>query len=785
MASSFDSGQRPLTHVRYQSANANPYGSGDPYYNQSSGFLPPQKPKKGISPWIKFGIPVAILVIVGVVVGAVVGTRNNDNDNRASSNDPSAAASSAVSAKSEVGRFAVQTDSEFMMPIYPSTTNTAVFTTPTFVETSDSNVAWPEDPFQPSNPSPTNVRTDRPRLIAPQYKWEALPNLIANDPYLSGWNQTIFGNATEWKNMDPVPYFMDGDSGILDVCRQVKERVKAFAYVYRMTNDSSWVDRTWMELQNAAGNGTTSWGPDDDKWNSVHFLDTAEMSAAFGIAYDWLYDMWNDSQKEQIRSTLNRYGLSLGVAALTQGTNGWWADADIKGNWNCVCNGGLTLASLAILGDDTTGNAQQLLTLTVPNAKENCVFAVSDDGTWAETANYWYFGTTGWAEMTSALISATGSDHGMLTNNPNFNQTGLFHMFVSGQTSLFNYGDHGPNKYTATANSLIFMADQFKTPAYALFQRDMPDAAEPWSMFWYDPTISGAFWNGMPLDHYFDNHTDQWVSMRSSWTDRDALFVAMKAGMLQGHQTHNDLDVGDFVLDALGTRWAGELGSGNYLSLNYFSNDTQESDRWRYYRKMTIGQNCIVVNHENQNVAATPSVSNYGSSGTVQGSSTVIDIPDDSTAFWVADLASAYFDVTSYSRGVRLLNKRRQVLIQDEINTSQALQWRMHTNASVQIDGTQITLTLDGQTLIMQVLNAPSGINISTAEAERTSLDPALPPGQVDQPNPGVTVVTMDLPAGSYTLEVLFNPQWSGMTSSDFVSPSSVGLSDWSLTSHG
>lgn len=130
------------------------------------------------------------------------------------------------------------------------------------------------------------------------------------------------------------------------------------------------------------------------------------------------------------------------------------------------------------------------------------------------------------------------------------------------------------------------------------------------------------------------------------------------------------------------------------------------------------------------------------------------------------------------------MNKRRQVLIQDEINASQAIQWRMHTNATVSISGTQLTLELDGQTLIMEVLNAPSGINISTTDAVRLSTDPALPDGQVDQPNPGVTVITMDLPAGSYTLEVLFNPQWSGMSSSDFVSPASVALSDWSLTSH-
>ena len=76
-----------------------------------------------------------------------------------------------------------------------------------------------------------------------------LPQLIAHDPYLQEWNNTIFGNATVYYDLPPVQYFMDGSSGILDNCRYVKERVKAFAYVYRMTNDTKWVDRTWQELQ--------------------------------------------------------------------------------------------------------------------------------------------------------------------------------------------------------------------------------------------------------------------------------------------------------------------------------------------------------------------------------------------------------------------------------------------------------------------------------------------------------------------------------------------------------
>ena len=93
------------------------------------------------------------------------------------------------------------------------------------------------------------MRPDRPRLIAPAYKWQALPALIQNDPYLQGWNDTIFGNATTYHSLPPVVYFMDGDSGILDNARNVKMRIKAFAYVYRMTNDTKWVDRAWAELQ--------------------------------------------------------------------------------------------------------------------------------------------------------------------------------------------------------------------------------------------------------------------------------------------------------------------------------------------------------------------------------------------------------------------------------------------------------------------------------------------------------------------------------------------------------
>ena len=57
-------------------------------------------------------------------------------------------------------------------------------------------------------------------------------------------------------------------------------------------------------------------------------------------------------------------------------------------------------------------------------------------------------------------------------------------------------------------------------------------------MLYYDPQVAGDFWDGLALDYHFDNTTDGWVSMRSSWTNTDGTYVAMKSGALQGHQTH-------------------------------------------------------------------------------------------------------------------------------------------------------------------------------------------------------------------------------------------------------
>lgn len=71
---------------------------------------------------------------------------------------------------------------------------------------------------------------------------------------------------------------------------------------------------------------SSDFGPATDKWNSGHFLDVAEFSAAYAIAYDWLYAVFTDDQKSQMRAALLKFGLQPGLAAYTDSSvaYGWW-----------------------------------------------------------------------------------------------------------------------------------------------------------------------------------------------------------------------------------------------------------------------------------------------------------------------------------------------------------------------------------------------------------------------------------------------------------------------------
>lgn len=167
---------------------------------------------------------------------------------------------------------------------------------------------------------------------------------------------------------------------MLDPAREIQLRIKHWGYAWRMTNDTKWSDRAWLELQTASGNNSDiEFGVTPTRWNAEHFLDLAEFTLAFAYGYDWFYDAWTDDQRNAIMWSIINLGLNFGLASYENSTAqaqyGWWQTTN--GNWNCVCNGGLTLGALAILDEDPTGVAAKVLSHTVSNAKGNCMQGAS------------------------------------------------------------------------------------------------------------------------------------------------------------------------------------------------------------------------------------------------------------------------------------------------------------------------------------------------------------------------------------------------------------------------
>jgi len=229
------------------------------------------------------------------------------------------------------------------------------------------------------------------------------------------------------------------------------------------------------------------------------------------------------------------------------------------------------------------------------------------------------------------------------------------------------------------------------------------------------------------------------VVLRSSWDDPDALFVGAKAGYNQVN--HGHLDLGNFELDALGVRWARDLGSDNYNLPGYWQSG-RDGKRWTYYRLNTASHNVPMINGQDQDPLA---------------ESKFIEVrTNESRPFVLVDLTEAYEKFAKeVTRGVAMVQNRRAVLVQDEFKLRKPcdITWGMTTGASIDVAKKDVaTLTLKGNKLVARLLSPP-GAQFTAESAEQK------PP---QKKNTGVKRLVVRLPkaTGDVRIAVLLAPVW-------------------------
>ena len=174
------------------------------------------------------------------------------------------------------------------------------------------------------------LRPGHPRLFITPESLPALRRAVQADPAMKDLYAKLRSSADHMLGERPVEHVLIGPR-LLDKSRLCLERVSTLSLAYLLSGEEKYAARAAGELEAAAA---------FKDWNPSHFLDTAEMSCALGIGYDWLYAYLSKEQRAAIRKALVEKALTPGLESYRgTGRYGWWTRA--HHNWSQVCNGGL------------------------------------------------------------------------------------------------------------------------------------------------------------------------------------------------------------------------------------------------------------------------------------------------------------------------------------------------------------------------------------------------------------------------------------------------------------
>ena len=565
-----------------------------------------------------------------------------------------------------------------------------------------------------------------PRLMLKDAGLKRLKARCKSDPILQKCVADVIKDAKSCMTRPPLVHKKVGPR-LLHVSRDCLSRTYSLALAWRWTGKNKYADKAVENLLAVCA---------FKDWNPSHFLDTAEMSHAVGIGYDWLYSHLDEETRKKIRAGLIRNGLAVGAAAYKKQ---WWVKS--AHNWNQVCNGGLIAGALAIA--DTDPKYARAIIPAAVKSLPRAIETYGPDGAWSEGPAYWHYATRYTSCALAALDSALGTDFG-LSKITGLSEAGYFPVYATGPTGMYlNFADSGTRARRRPMGCMFYLARKFKRPFISDAEHAMiaKRTATVQHVIWYVPPsgrkaprdLARLFRGPVPV-----------AVFRSSWGDPEALFVGIKAGYNQVN--HGHLDLGTFEMDALGVRWSRDLGSDNYNLPNYWDSRRDTSRRWKYYRLNSQSHSVPLINGENQSAAGKAAILKFEASK-----------PDPLV---VIDLTSAYKKAASkVTRGLKIVCNRKAVLVQDEFELTgdkpAEITWAMTTDAKIAIKNKTIAeLTLDGKRLTARILS-PSGAEFAVESAEQK------PPQRT---NKGVRrlLARVKNAKGSVRIAVLLAPAWKG-----------------------
>ena len=569
-----------------------------------------------------------------------------------------------------------------------------------------------------------------PRIFASEDDFARVRKLVETDPYMKVLYTRIYNYCLTALDEPLLKYeFPNGTLG--PISRDATKRIIWLAMAFQISGEGRFAERAVEEMVNVSG---------FKDWDTVdNYLSTAQMCFAVAIGYDWLYQYMTEAQRTTVRNGLYRNGIATQNPPPKCMTK--------VNNWNPWCNGGLSIAALSVF-ENYPSECATIISNAVSNIQLSLTFAPG--GAYPEGPGYAAVGLAFTVYFMEALNTVLGTDFG-LSEVEGVKESGEYFLATNGYLYNFNYGDGS----TTFRNSAIlhWYANRYNMPHLSIHQREHQGTTdrndEYLAMLWYDPElIEGRTKESSRLDYFVkSDEYESIASFRSAPGDEAQIYAAIKSGYNQ--TGHTDLDVGTFVMEALGEYWFVELGSDSYDLPSYMSRG-ENGGRWNYYRKRAEGQNTLVINPDatgGQVFDATCQITDYASA--YDGGYATVDMKD----------AYDGYGAKSVKRSLALFNDRTRVRLRDEFSLSSAstVYWFAHTQADISIssDGKTATLTQNGKQLIAQI-GSPDEARFTQMAAKPLSSSPN-PSGQNANEGYRKLVIKLTKTTGA-SITVFFTP---------------------------
>ncbi len=156
------------------------------------------------------------------------------------------------------------------------------------------------------------LEKSHPRLMLKDKDLESLKKLYAKDKVLQKCLKDVLEQADADVEKPMLTYRKIGPR-LLRVSRACLHRIYALGLAWRWTGEDKYARK-------AVDNMLAVCAFKD--WNPSHFLDTAEMSHAVGLGYDWLYSYLDAKTRKKIKAGLIKNGLEPGLRAYQRA---WWS----------------------------------------------------------------------------------------------------------------------------------------------------------------------------------------------------------------------------------------------------------------------------------------------------------------------------------------------------------------------------------------------------------------------------------------------------------------------------